>query len=43
MTSQTGKQAIPIQILPNISRSKKNHTQNLVENLFSDSFLKHQN
>ena len=52
MTSQPGKQTIPMHILPNISRSKdnkalkfgqfflKNHTQNVVEELFPGFFLK---
>ena len=57
MMSQHGKQTIAIQILPNISRSKdnhtmelgqlikyniflKNHTQNVVQKLVPDPFLK---
>ena len=48
MKSSTGKQTIAINMYPNISRSKdnqtmKNHTQNVVEKQFPDSFLKNQN
>ena len=53
MKSQPGKQTIARHILPNISRGKCNqtmiernmekHTQNVVEKLFLDSFLKNQN
>ena len=53
MTSQPGRQTIAIHILPNISRNKgniiweifflKNSTQNVVEKIFPDFFLKSQN
>ena len=52
MTSEPGKQTIGIQTLPSISRSQcnqtmkfllKNHTENVTEKLFPDTFLKKKN
>ena len=52
MTSWPGKHTIVIEILPSISRNKdnqsmkfgqKNHTQNVVEKLIPDPFLKNKN
>ena len=53
ITSQTEQQITTIRILPNISKSKgnqkmkifflKNYTQNVVEKLVSDHFIKNQN
>ena len=50
MVPHLGKQIIAMHILPNISGNKgnqtmnlKNHTQNVVEKLFPDPFLKSQN
>ena len=52
MTSQPGKQRIAMYILTNISRMEfniknffflKNHTQNVMEKLFSYPLLKNQN
>ena len=54
MTSQTGKNAIAIHLLPDISTSKgnqiikfsqliENHTQNVVEKMFPYLFLNNQN
>ena len=42
MSSLPRVQTIAIHILPNIARSKVNHTQNVVEKLFLERFLKNQ-